>query len=71
MASSGLYTYQDYGEYIDIDADKTHTQKKMNGVKKERYSGWRDCSEVLSTDCSSRIQFSATTWWLTTICNGI
>ena len=45
--------------------------------------GWRDGSVVKSVDCSSegpefksqqphgRVQISATTWWLTTICNEI
>jgi hypothetical protein len=36
--------------------------------------GWRHGSEVKSTDCffqRSWVQFPATTWWLTTICNGI
>jgi hypothetical protein len=33
--------------------------------------GWRDGSAAKSTDCSSRVQFPATTWWLTTICNGV
>jgi hypothetical protein len=36
--------------------------------------GWRDGSTVKSTRLlflRSRVQFPATTWWLTTICNGI
>jgi hypothetical protein len=38
--------------------------------------GWRDDpvvkrTDCSSTDCSSWVQFPVTTWWLTTICNGI
>jgi hypothetical protein len=33
--------------------------------------GWRDCSVVKSTGCSSRGPEFNSTWWLTTICNGI
>jgi hypothetical protein len=40
--------------------------------KNLRVWGWREGSVVKSTDCSSRgPEFPATTWWLTTTCNGI
>jgi hypothetical protein len=38
---------------------------------RNKFEGWRDGSAVKSTDCSSRVQIPATTWWLTTICNEI
>jgi hypothetical protein len=43
-------------------------------VYKSPPEGWRDGSVVKRTDCSSRgpeFKSPATTWWLTTICNGI
>jgi hypothetical protein len=45
----------------------------IQGCKNSKW-GWRDGSAVKSTDCSStgsEFNSQPTTWWLTTICNGI
>jgi hypothetical protein len=48
---------------------KGNVNWQENSVVKN--TGWRDGFMVKSTDCSSRVKFPATTWWLTTICKGI
>jgi hypothetical protein len=46
-------------------------QQKLYSTKGP--GGWRDGSVVKNTNFFQRswVQFPATTWWLTTICNGL
>jgi len=65
VLTSGLHTNTaTYNTYIQ-HTTHIHTTKQY-------YGGWRDGSGAKSTGCSSwklLVQFPATTWWLTTICN--
>jgi hypothetical protein len=60
-------------ETLSRKTNKTK-QNKTKQNKKARYQkgegDWRDGSVVKNIDCSW-VQFPATTWWFTTICNGI